>query len=205
MNIKWNGHACFTLTNSLGHTLMTDPFNPGCGYESPKGSVDVVTISHHHGDHDYTELLTGFKAFDGVCKTEYMGFEISSIKAYHDECCGKKRGENLLFKIKADGQTVVHMGDIGHMPDAKQTEFITGADLMLIPIGGFYTIDTKTALEIIKAAKPKAVIPMHYKAEGNGFPISDSTEFEKLTQAVRIGNTAEISELGTFNIMTYKK
>lgn len=197
MKIRWNGHSCFTLTNEAGHTLMTDPFNPGCGYPCPSGSVDIVTTSHHHHDHDYVESLTSFgskidSALEGINE---LGFEISSMASFHDECNGAKRGNNMLFKIKADGQTVVHLGDLGHYPDGKQVEFLSGADVMLIPIGGFFTIDTKTAVRIIEATAPKAVIAMHYKAGENEFPIADASEFISLTGAVNCEREEQISNL----------
>ena len=182
---------------------MTDPFNPGCGYACPEGRVDAVTLSHHHHDHDYTELLTGFKTFDTEITAKYKGFEISSVMAFHDECGGAKRGSNLLFKICADGQTAVHLGDLGHFPDEKQLEFIYGADVLLIPIGGFYTVDTDTAIRIINEARPKAAVAMHFKAGDNQFPISDAAEFIRRTDAVQVGHIEQIADLHGCAIMKY--
>ena len=96
------------------------------------------------------------------------------------------------------------MGDMGHYPDENQLEFIKGADVMLIPIGGFFTIDAKTAVSIIKAADPKAVIAMHFKNAQNPYPIADASEFISLTGAANCGHEEEISNLKGCCIFRYE-
>jgi len=206
MKLRWYGHSCFLLTNKGGNTLITDPFDSTCGYPCPTDSVDVVTMSHHHFDHACLETLTAYgKAVDTeVTNLTVSGFELSSVQAFHDEEHGAKRGKDLIFKISADGQTVVHLGDLGHYPTEAQLEFMRGADVMLIPIGGFYTIDTKTAVRIIDEVKPRAAVCMHFKTAGNTFPISDESEFVSLTGAVPAGHEKEIAELSGCCVMKYE-
>ena len=143
MKLRFNGHACFTITLDNSFTFVTDPFDASVGYARPTDHADAVTISHAHHDHNDPSSLTGPKQ---ILSTEGAwtlgGARVEAISSFHDDVHGMKRGGNLLFKIQADGETVVHLGDLGHMPDARQLAFLSGASLMLIPIGGFYTIDT---------------------------------------------------------------
>ncbi len=186
MKLRFNGHACFTLELNNGFTFVTDPFDASVGYACPTDHADAVTISHTHHDHNDPSSLTGPKQ---LLSTEGVwtlgGARVEAISSFHDNAKGAKRGTNLLFKFQADGETVVHLGDLGHMPDARQLAFLSGASLMLIPIGGFYTIDTEQALAIIREAEPKAVVPMHYKTSCIDFPIADEAAFAKWTGARR--------------------
>ena len=186
MKLRFNGHACFTIVLDNGFTFVTDPFDASVGYARPTDHADVVTISHAHHDHNDSSSLTGPKQLlttEGVWSLG--GARVEAISSFHDDAKGAKRGTNLLFKLQADGETIVHLGDLGHMPDARQLAFLSGASLMLIPIGGFYTIDTEQALAIIRETAPKAVVPMHYKTPAIDFPISDETAFAKATSARR--------------------
>ena len=206
MKLKWNGHSCFTLKFENGTTIVTDPFDPSVGYVCPEDETDFVTVSHHHHDHDYTDSLRGGKLVtDKAGVYELGGIKVSAIKSYHDDAQGKKRGENLIFKFEYNGISIVHLGDIGHYPDAEQLKFISGADVMLIPVGGFYTIDTDTALKTVKAAQPKLAIPMHFKTPEINFPISDEKRFAKQTAAVYV-NAREIEPgaLSGAMVLNYK-
>lgn len=192
MKLKWNGHACFTLTTDSGITIVTDPFDASVGYPRPKDRADIVTISHSHHDHNDMSSLTGPKlALDKEGEYRQGDVRIRAMASYHDDNNGAKRGDNLLFRIEADGVSVAHLGDLGHLPTPEQTRFLSDATVMLIPIGGFYTIDTEQALEIIAKARPKTAIPMHYKTHYIAFPISDEAQFEKATRAKRV-EAAEI-------------
>lgn len=207
MKLKWNGHACFTITLSNGLTIVTDPFDPSVGYQCPRDCADVVTISHGHHDHNYLETLTGRKqVLDAPGQTQVGGATISALPSFHDDEGGAKRGKNLIFKFEADGETLVHLGDLGHMPNAAQLAFIRGATVLLIPIGGFYTIDTQQALEIIRAAAPRCAVAMHFKTAVNDFPISDESEFVAKTGAVHVKiNELPIADIPSFAIFDYEE
>lgn len=184
MKIRWNGHASFTLTTDSGKVIVTDPFAPEVGYPLPGIKADVVTISHSHFDHNYTGALESFThAISDEGEYEFEDVKISAIPSWHDDDNGAKRGSNLLFKITVDGKTVVHLGDLGHLPSEEQAAFISACDVLLIPIGGTYTITTQQAIELIKMTRPKTAIPMHFKTDAIQFPITDEKEFANIMNA----------------------
>ena len=204
MKLEWLGHSCFKLTNAAGGVLITDPFAPSVGYPVPKGKADIVTMSHHHHDHDFLGDIGADNVLDTVCDSEIAGFHITSMMSFHDDCGGSKRGNNLLFKFVADGQTVIHLGDLGHFPTEEQLAFLADADVMLIPVGGFFTIDTDTALRIVKAAAPKAVIPMHFNNSCCKFPISDEKKFVSALDGAYAGScTVETKGLTGCTVLKY--
>ena len=150
MKITWLGHACFMLTLDDGRKIVTDPFDASVGYKTPNVDCDIVTLSHGHHDHNAVNELSSYGLLlseEGVYEKD--GLRISSIASFHDEASGKKRGNNLIFKFEADGKTIVHLGDLGHITDEKQTGFVKNADVLLIPIGGTYTITTDEADRLI--------------------------------------------------------
>ena len=205
MKIKWLGHACFKLTCSSGETVITDPFDPSVGYGELSDTADILTVSHAHHDHCFTEAVKGVKlTVDRAGEYKLGGVKLTAIPSFHDDCLGAKRGSNLIVKIQADGQTVVHLGDLGHMPDEAQLEFIKGADALMIPIGGFYTIDTQTALEIISLARPRHAVAMHYSNEFCRFPISSAEAFIKATGAKTVKGEADILSLPPYAVLDFQ-
>lgn len=178
MKIKWLGHACFCITTHAGTTIVTDPFDASVGYPVPTCAADIVTESHQHHDHnDISSLSRVGQVLSAPCDVQLGDVHLRTLSAYHDEEQGAKRGENLLFLIEADGRKIVHCGDLGHMLDAEQLEAIRGADALLIPVGGFYTIDAQTAAQICKAVQPRLVVPMHFLTPALQFPIADEKPF----------------------------
>lgn len=206
MKIRWYGHACFALENEEGKVLLTDPYDPQVGYGELRVKCDVVCISHHHHDHDCLDYLDGApEIIDGTVRTELCGFSIDSILSAHDDADGKKRGSNIIRSFTADGKRIVHLGDLGHIPNDGQYEFIKGADVLLVPIGGFYTIDTQTAIKIIKTSAPKCVIPMHYRNEACSFPISTAEEFKMALHPIEAKSLEmDAADLTGAVIMSYR-
>ena len=205
MKIKWLGHACFKLTCSGGESVVTDPFDPSVGYGELDETADILTVSHGHHDHCFADGVKGAKlTVDRAGEYVCGGVKISALPCFHDNCKGAKRGSNLIVKIQADGQTAVHLGDLGHMPDKAQLEFIKGADALLIPIGGFYTIDTKTALEIIDLARPRSAVSMHFSNDFCRFPISSAEEFIKSSGAEIIKGEADITSLPPYAVFDFQ-
>lgn len=212
MHLHWFGHSCFQMTFANGTRVLCDPFDDHVGYPVPAVETDVVTCSHDHFDHGFTQVLKGeFTEIRTPGHHEVGGVEIDGIESFHDEDQGAKRGKNVIFRYRADGLTIVHLGDLGHFPTPEQLEFISGADILLCPIGGFYTIDTDFALLTVSMAKPKTVIAMHFKTAVNDFPISDEKKFAKALEAQYIPTsdldvTADIvSALPYAIIMDYPK
>ena len=178
MKLKWLGHSCFELTLPCG-AIVTDPYDDTVGYPPLHVRADAILSSHGHFDHNY------FQAVDGD----------PVIPAFHDDVKGAKRGENLIHLIEADGLRVAHLGDLGHMPDTDaQKAALSNLDVMLIPIGGTFTIDTPTAVKLIKAFKPRCAIAMHFKNRYCHFKITDEAGFVRLTGATRLPNEVEITK-----------
>ena len=184
MKLKWNGHACFTITNARGEKLIFDPFDESVGYGKLDEEAQIACVSHHHHDHDNVKDVRNCdRVFDTAGDFSFGDYKISACESFHDELAGAKRGKNLIFKVTCDGETLVHMGDIGHALDDKQRAFIRNADVLLIPVGGFYTIDTPLAFKIATASCAKCVIPMHYKNRFCDFPIETVERFARLSNA----------------------
>jgi len=175
MQIKWFGHSSFLITTFSGKKIITDPYEPrshkGLFFEYINCEADYITVSHSHWDHSATGQVSGSPVIYNTPGQYFPedGIEISGIRVFHDEKLGSIRGDNIVFKISADGATVVHLGDIGHIPGNDVFEFIKSADVIMIPIGGIFTIGIENAKFIIESAMPRYVIPMHYSSEKCNF------------------------------------
>lgn len=184
MKIKWYGHACFGLELSDGLCVVTDPFDGHVGYPLCEAYADAVTVSHAHGDHSYVDSLRGRPTvLARPCTFETGGLHIKGVKSFHDGENGGIRGDNIIFIYEADGLRVAHLGDLGHEPDAEQCAALCSTDVLMIPIGGYYTIDTCAALRVIDRVRPRVVIPMHFKTPVMDFPISDEKHFAEAMNA----------------------
>lgn len=187
MILKYLGHAFFTITLDSGKVIACDPY--GDFYDYPKRNVkaDYCLVSHHHHDHDGVEqcLQPGAQVVDaaGVHKLG-EGLTVRSVATWHDEQQGAKRGSNLIHIIEAEGLRIAHAGDLGHMPDTKQLKEIGRIDVLLVPVGGYYTIDAKTAFELCRLLQPVCAIPMHYRTQYDpDMPVSTIQDFLGLTKA----------------------
>ena len=143
MKLKYYGHACFTLCFADGTVLAIDPFDESVTYAPCDAICDAALLSHDHFDHNHVQSLHGdFVTIREVGHYEVRNVRVTAVPSFHDKQRGALRGNNLIFRIEGDGLTIVHLGDLGHMPDDTQLRAISGADVLLIPIGGTYTIDT---------------------------------------------------------------
>ena len=153
MKIKWYGHSCFSLTFSNGTTLITDPFDDTVGYPLCTARADAALSSHDHFDHNHIPSLSGSPAMINTPGVHMLnGVKITGTHSYHDPEHGKLRGENVIFVVEADGLRIAHLGDLGHMPNETQLAAIKDVDVMLLPIGGTFTVTTPQAVEIIAQA-----------------------------------------------------
>jgi L-ascorbate metabolism protein UlaG (beta-lactamase superfamily) len=182
VKIKWLGHASFLITSDAGIKIITDPYVAsyvaagGPSYSEIKESADIVTVSHDHSDHNNVAAVRGNpEVVKGTAKVK--GIEFKGIPTYHDDAGGNKRGDNTILCFEVDGVSVCHLGDLGHQLSDKQVAELGAVDILLIPVGGFYTIDAKMATKVCNQLKPKVVIPMHYKTDKCGFPIAGVDEF----------------------------
>src|SRR3990167_7176599 len=167
MEIIYLGHSSFKLRGK-STTLVTDPYGAGIGIKFPKHtSADIVTISHDHDDHNNAEVVEGSPfVVRGPGEYEVKGVGIVGISVYHDDANGEKRGKNTIYRIEIDGLSIIHLGDLGHTLSNDQVDATNGVDVLLIPVGGLFTIDAKAAAEIVSAIEPSIVIPMHYNRSG---------------------------------------
>lgn len=183
MNIQWLGHSAFKLVESTGTTIITDPFKKEMvGYGMPNGLVaDIVTCSHEHEDHNYLQAIKGTPiVLNQEGAYELNGVHISSMKCFHDHHNGSRRGENLIFKFRMDGVEVCHLGDIGEDCSIDICSQIGSVDILLVPVGGNYTIDAQTAKEFVDLLMPDVVIPMHYRTRDCSMDIDKIDSFLKL-------------------------
>ena len=185
MKIKWYGHAAFLITSDQGLKIIIDPYEPGAfggqlSYGKIKDQGDMVITSHDHADHNYTKDLPGTpQVVKGSGSRTIKGISIKGIPTYHDPSKGSERGTNTIFTIKLDDIQLCHLGDLGHLLSDKELTEVGPVDILLIPVGGFFTIDPKEATRVAEQIKPKVLIPMHFKTEKCGFPIASVEDFLK--------------------------
>jgi len=172
VKIRWLGHSSFLIESERGIKIITDPFDETLGYKLPRIKVNIVTISHEHFDHNYARGIKGRPIiFKGTVKRESHKMEFRGVSSFHDSVFGSKRGPNTIFIIKADGLKLCHLGDLGHILSPDKLTEIGSIDILFIPVGGFYTIDSTQATQIVNDIKPRITIPMHYKTEAIKFSI----------------------------------
>jgi len=167
MEIIWHGHSFFEIKakeNKNQVRIAIDPFSEEIGLKPPKIEADILLISHQHYDHNNRSIIVGdYFLIEDPGEYEIKGVFVKAIKSFHDESEGKERGENLIFLIEAEDLKVCHMGDFGQKElTEKQMEEIGEVDILMIPVGGVYTIGPKEALKILEQLEPKITIPMHY-------------------------------------------
>ena len=162
MKIKYLGHSCFVVTSN-NYAIVLDPFKDVRGFNDVELTANEVICSHSHFDHAYTEKINLIKA-----DSPFNNYKLS---AYHDECKGSKRGLNDINILCAENKKLVHLGDLGHELDDNYLKELKDVDVLMIPIGGTYTINDNQALKIINDINPKYIIPMHYKDGNKGLEV----------------------------------
>jgi len=202
MQITYLGHATF-LVSADGTKLLIDPYDAKVGYPIPSVDADTVLVSHEHDDHTNVAMAKGTPPVvrglsDGnwrtIVKQPVGKITVSSVPTYHDDTQGSQRGRNTVFILESEGLRIVHLGDLGHGLDQSQTTAIGRPDVLMIPVGGHFTIDAAQAKQVIEQLQPKVVIPMHYKTEVNaGWPIGPLESFTGVIGATKnAGHTVTV-------------
>jgi len=179
MEIRWLGQSCFEI-KSKASVIVTDPYSDKIGFTLPQLSADILTISHDHYDHNAKEKVNANKIITAPGEYEVGEIKILGILSDHDNSGGVERGKNIIFRFLVDEISILHLGDFGaaKLTDIQLNEIGT-VDILMIPVGGKYTIDTREAGDLIKAIEPKIIIPMHYKIPGLTIDINPVDEFVK--------------------------
>lgn len=169
MKLIWNGHSCFTL-ETPGGTLVLDPYqdNSVPGYAPLKLTADAVFCSHEHRDHGAREVVS--------LSGRALDVAVEEIHTFHDPEGGKLRGTDIIRIFSAGGLRAAHLGDLGCELEPEQKERLKGLDAVMVPVGGFYTIDAKQAKALMDELQPRVVIPMHYRGQGFGYDVIGPVE-----------------------------
>jgi len=187
MNITSLGHSCFEIEdkiNGVPVVLVTDPYDKETGLRLPKTRADIVTVSHDHHDHNNVEAILGTEdkppfIIDRPGEYEFKGMFVTGIGCYHDKEEGSKLGKSTMYKIESEDICVLHCGDLATTLSEAQLEKIGEVDVLLIPVGGKYTLDAKDAADVVRQIDPRIVIPMHYKVPGLNIDIAGVEAFCK--------------------------
>ena len=178
MEITWYGLACFRL-RSRGLTVVCDPYNPSLGLTLPRLRADVVTVSHDVPGHNHVAGVHGHEhVFNGPGEYEVNGVFITGVPTYHRGDVGERK-RNTSFVYEFDDLIICHLGDLGVLPEREQVERLSGADVLLLPVGGGNILDAAKAVEIVTELEPRMVIPMHYALPGLKLDLADVGKFLK--------------------------
>lgn len=184
MNIQYYGHSCFKITaKPAGRgqeevSLFIDPFDKAIGLRPPQGQADLVLVTHDHHDHNNVSALKGTpRVIDIPGEYSVKGINIVGIPTFHDAANGKERGRNTVFIVEAEDIRICHMGDLGSDLTEKQYEMLNEVDILMVPVGGKYTLDYKKAAEIARKIEPNMIIPIHYKMAGSSIDVDDEKKF----------------------------
>ncbi len=181
MIITYLGHSSFKIRGKLG-TIVTDPYNSYVGFEFPTASADIVTVSHDHKDHNDAAAVDGTaRRDDPFIVTKPGEYEVENVSvfgtpSYHDDSEGAERGPNTIYRLLVDDISICHLGDLGHELTDEQRGEIGAVDILMIPVGGVFTIGPAKAKKIIQRLDPSIVIPMHYRT-----PAHDQNVFGELS------------------------
>ncbi len=166
MDVTWLGHGCFRLRGRAA-AVVTDPYPPAVGLKLARMDAEVVTVSHEHDNHNFTQVVRdGAYEIRGPGEYEVAGVSVIGIPTYHDAEKGAKHGRNTVYLIEIDDVRVCHLGDLGHKLEDAEAEAVTTPDVLLVPVGGASAMNGAQAAEVVRQLEPRYVIPMHYAIPG---------------------------------------
>jgi L-ascorbate metabolism protein UlaG (beta-lactamase superfamily) len=193
MKIKWLAHSAFLITAASGTRIVTDPYvtHQRFNYGEVTETAEIVTVSHGHGDHNNAAAVRGNPQVVKDSGT-YRDIKIKAVSAAHDDSGGSQRGANIIFCFDVDGVNICHCGDLGHVLTDAQVKAIDRVDVLMVPVGGFFTIDAAAATKVCEQLKPKIILPMHYLTEKINLPIKGVEDFLKGKSNVKRADGSEI-------------
>jgi L-ascorbate metabolism protein UlaG (beta-lactamase superfamily) len=165
LDVTWLGHGCFRL-RGRGAAVVTDPYPPSIGLKLQRLDGDLVTVSHEHENHNYTQVMRDAYEIRGPGEYEVAGVSVIGVPTFHDAEKGAKHGRNTVYLIEIDDVRVCHLGDLGHRLDDAEAEAISSPDVLLVPVGGNTSINAAQAAEVVRQLEPRFVVPMHYAIPG---------------------------------------
>lgn len=177
MRLDYFAHSCFMLEHQ-GYRVLFDPYDPCIGYPAPRVySVDLVVVSHDHHDHNGVSQVSGAcQVVRGVARRPFGPLTVDGEVGWHGEGCDADPVSLTL--LEWDGRRVSHFGDLGCDLEDDQRERFKGLDLLMLPVGGGYTIDGKRAARLVEQLRPKVAVPMHYQT-----PFLDRSQFPNFQTA----------------------
>jgi L-ascorbate metabolism protein UlaG (beta-lactamase superfamily) len=166
MDVTWLGHGCFRLRGRSA-AVVTDPYPPSIGLKLSRMDADLVTISHEHENHNYTQVVReGAYEIHGPGEYEVAGVSVIGVPTYHDAEKGSKHGRNTVYLIEIDDVRICHLGDLGHKLEDAEAEAVASPDVLLVPVGGRTAMNAAQAAEVVRQLEPRYVVPMHYAIPG---------------------------------------
>lgn len=163
MKLTWIGHSCFKIEKN-GYRIVIDPYQDGSvpGLKPVREEAELVLCTHEHGDHNGRECVVNHPRKE-------MPFQVTELETFHDAQEGRQRGLTHMYILDDGEQRIAHLGDIGCRLTEKQICLLSNLDVLLLPVGGYYTIDAKEASELVRILNPRMVIPMHFRDDRKGF------------------------------------
>lgn len=178
MQITWYGHSCFLIKTSIGKRILIDPFDSSLGYDNNFPKCDLITISNNHFDSSYiNDLNLKTKVINETGIFDMNFIKVEGLNSFHDKYNGLKRGPNIIYIFSDSKYSICHLGDLGHIPSISVLEKLKNIDILLVPIGGQFTLNGSEAAKLCKLISPKYIIPMHYKTNKTSLYLDDPKNF----------------------------
>ena len=199
MNIIWKGQSCFQITSSQNKnhqvSIVIDPFDKETGLRVPKLQADLVLVTHDHHDHNNIKAVTGDPLIiEGPGEYDVKGVTINGIAGFHDNSQGKERGNIAIYTLEAEEIRLCHLADLGQKElSSEQLDKIGEVDILMIPIGGTYTINSEEAIKIMSQIEPRITIPMHYKIPKLSIKLDPVDKFLKALNIKKLEASVKLS------------
>ena len=193
MELTYIGHSCFYIKGKKT-SVVIDPYNPDVtGFKMPKQNAKILLNSHNHEDHSFNKQVNYERLIDTPGEYEIDDVYITGFSTFHDNKEGSERGKNIVFQIEIEGISILHLGDIGHELPEKYISKIGRVDILLIPVGGHFTIDAFVASKIISTIEPSIVVPMHFKSEDSS--LKELDDLSKFLHEMGVSNPEKLESL----------